>query len=58
MLSLFKRIVIGCSIGIVCFTGCYNTKEYHDGSGKEWIEQQVQQGYLTEEEAKELLEQE
>ena len=53
-----KWIVVVCAVVIVgSSTGC--VKElYHNGEGKDWIMEQVQQGKLTQEQADELLKQE
>lgn len=43
----------------ICLTGCIEYEpSFHDGSGKTWIEEQLEKGYLTEQEVEILLEQE
>jgi hypothetical protein len=59
MLNSIKRWIL-ISIVAVSFcvlSGCTGS-QYHDGNGKEWIMEQVQQGKLTQEQADELLKQE
>ena len=61
MLSFNKMkkwiIVVSVVMIIGCAAGC--AKElYHNGNGKDWIMEQVQQGKLTQEQADELLKQE
>lgn len=53
------KITLISILTAICFTGCMKYKpSFHDGSGTIWIEEQLQKGYLTEQEAKVLLEQE
>ena len=49
-------ICITCSCAM--YSGCTTSKPYHDGSGKEWIMEQVEKGNLTQEQADLLLKQE
>lgn len=57
--SINRILLVGTIASVCCFgSGCINRKAYHDGNGKEWIEEQVQQGKLTQEQADELLKQE
>lgn len=60
MLKWINRILlVGIITSACCFgSGCIDRKAYHDGNGKEWIMEQVQQGKLTQEQADELLKQE
>ena len=59
MLHWIKRTILVVTICCACsFSGCITTESYHDGSGKDWIKEQVEKGYLTQEEADELIKQE
>ena len=53
-----RSILIVCVSCMCVFSGCTTSSNYHDGSSKSWIQEQVQKGYLTQEEANELLKQE
>lgn len=53
------KITLISILTAICLTGCMEYKpSFHDGSGAAWIEEQLEKGYLTEQEAKILLEQE
>lgn len=60
MSKLIKRsIVIVCICCTCSFApSCTSSSAYHDGKGTEWIQEQVKQGYITQEEAEILLQQE
>ena len=53
------KITLVSILTAICFTGCMKYEpSFHDGSGKTWIQEQLEKGYLTEQEAKILLKQE
>lgn len=53
------KITLISILTAICLTGCMEYKpSFHDGSGKTWIQEQLEKGYLTEQEAKILLKQE
>lgn len=53
------KITLTSILIAVCLTGCMEYQpSFHDGSGSIWIQEQLEKGYLTEQEAKQLLEQE
>jgi hypothetical protein len=56
--SVKRWVLIVCTAAMLtCASGC--VKElYHDGNSTDWITEQVQKGYLTQEQADELLKQE
>lgn len=57
--SIKHFCLIVCIAGSCCFyTGCTSSKPYHEGSSKEWVQEQVEKGQLTQEEANALLKQE
>lgn len=57
--SIKKFCLVICITCSCClYTGCTSSKPYHDGSGKQWIMEQVEKGNLTQEQADELLKQE
>lgn len=60
MSNLIKRWGIIATIAVSCciLPGCNTGSKYHDGSSKDWILEQVEQGKLTQEQANELLKQE
>lgn len=60
MSKLIKRSVIIVCICCTCsfVPACTTSSNYHNGCGNEWIKEQVEKGYLTQEEADKLLQQE
>lgn len=57
--SVKKFCLVICIVGsCMVFSGCTSSKPYHDGSGRQWITEQVEKGNLTQEEANKLLKQE
>lgn len=53
------KITLVSILTAICLTGCIKYEpSFHDGTGKTWIQEQLEKGYLTEQEAKILLEQE
>lgn len=53
------KITLISILTAICLTGCMKYElSFHDGSGTIWIEEQLEKGYLTEQQAKLLLEQE
>lgn len=51
-------LVICITCSCMLYSGCTTSKPYHEGSGKEWIMEQVEKGNLTQEQADLLLKQE
>lgn len=59
MSKSIKRFCLVICITVSCYmSGCTSSAPYHEGSGKQWIMEQVEKGNLTQEEANELLKQE
>ena len=59
MLKWIKKIAVISLVSFSCtFASCDMTSSHHEGSSKEWIIEQVEKGYLTQEEANELMIQE
>lgn len=53
------KITFVSILAAVCFSGCIEYQpSFHDGSGSIWIQEQLEKGYLTEQEARQLLKQE
>lgn len=53
-----KKFLLVLALIAVFLTGCKSLEKYHEGDGRSWIEEQVQNGTLTRAEADKLLEQE
>ena len=60
MSKSIKRFCLVICVAVSCcfYSGCTSSAPYHEGSGKEWIMEQVEKGNLTQEEANALLKQE
>lgn len=50
-----KYLLIGLtSLTLISTSGCINSHDYNEMNDDPWLYEQVQKGYLTEEEAKEV----
>lgn len=52
-----KKLILTTILTVFLLAGCHYTPSYHESFNKQWIQEQVEKGYLTEEQAKQLLEQ-
>ena len=53
-----QRVLIAVVIILLYICGCQSRPDYHEGNNPVWIQEQVQKGYITQEQAQILLEQE